>query len=196
MKKFTIIGFITLLLATACSKDDTGTPKNGSLLLLEVDYVTNTFVGGKEYVYSQTSISTDTVPLKAFYISPCDFGELVVRFEPTRDTIFNGIIRWQHTGEVIVPERVNPSDEFEFLPSSARIKPENSQFQPIYIDQHCYPSSFAEIWDPISRLKATSSYFDSNKKIGIFLYTPSVGYPDDEINRHQEDWRWFIVMYK
>lgn len=200
MKKLSIIGVITLLLVTSCTKDENNTSDNGSLLLLEVDYVTNTFQGGKEYKYS-SAIQTDTVPVKASYISPCDFGELAISFEPflnmpAVDTIFKGVIRWQHTGEVVVPQAFDPVNNFASTADLTNNTPSNSQFQVIYIDDHCMPASYAPIWSAIGDLSKTKEYYNPNKKIGIFLYTPGVGYPDDQVNKHQEEWRWFIIMYK
>lgn len=200
MKKFAIVGLVPLLfLAIACSKDD-NTHSNDSILLLEVDYVSNTFIGGKEYSYSSAEY-TDTVPVKASYISPCDFGELVISYEPIKnnpaiDTIFKGVIRWQHTGEVVVPKMIDPPSNFEANANAISNTPNSSQFQVIFIDEHYQPANYKPIWDAISDLNKSKEYYNPNKKIGIFLYTPGVGYPEDQINKHMEDWRWFIVMYK
>ncbi|MDR0661170.1 MAG: hypothetical protein LBG19_10320 [Prevotellaceae bacterium] len=98
----------------------------------------------------------------------------------------------------MVPEQIIPASNFQHSSSTStsRIKPDNSQFQIIHIDEHCIPSSFESIWEPVSNLEKVRDYYNSNKKVGIFLYTSGVGYPDDQINKHKEDWRWFIVMYK
>ncbi len=199
MKTTTALGLFVLLILTACNKDESS-PGNDSLLLLEVDYLTNTFIGGKEYTYS-SSVHADTVPVKACYVSPCDFGELAICFEPFKnrpaiDTIFKGEIMWQHTGAIEVPEVFCPASKFSSTTSTASNTPSNFQFQVIFIDENCHPASFSPIWNAVSDLSKAKEYYNPNKKIGIFLYTPGVGYPSDEVSRHKNEWRWFIVMYK
>lgn len=199
MKKI-IIGVITLLFATACSKDENSASKNGYLLLYEIDYISNTFKGGKEYRYS-SCVDTDTIPVKATYISPCDFGELAISYEPFKDqdavdTIFKGIIKWQHFGEIEIPEAFESANSFELVSNVPNAIPSKSQFQIIHIDEACIPDSFTPIWNAISNLKKTNEYYTLNKKIGIFLYMPGMGFGDDGINKHKDEWRWFIVMHK
>lgn len=200
MKKITTFGLLVLLLLVACSNDKKESLDVSSLLLLEIDYKTNTFVGGKEYTYSENAY-VDTVPVRASYIPLDVAGELTVSYLPFEsyqavDTIiFKGEVKWQHTGAMVLPKAITPASSFTTT-NAVNTTPGASQFQAIFIDESFRPSSYTPIWNAISNLSKIKEYYDPNVKIGIFLYTPGIGFPFSEDNPHQNDWRWFIVMYK
>lgn len=192
MKVETLLGLLALFIITACSDKSANLSSNNSLLLLEVDYVTNTFVGGKEYTFS-TSTITDSVPV-VVKTHPCDFCNLVVEYTPTNEVIFEGKLnRGPYIGNpILFPKDFALPSSFE-RNSKATPFPGNMQFQVIYIDEDFHPSSYTPVWNAISNLKIVSDYYSVNRKVGIFLYTRIIGTPGED---HYKEWSWFIVMYK
>lgn len=194
MRRITLISFIIFLFVSACT-ENAETPQGGSLLLLEIDYTTYEFKGGKEYMYS-SAIAADTVPVKTIVKPPCDYGFLIVRYERTKDTIFCGTVCYNsNAGEIEIPKAFDPVNRFAPALNPVNVIPSKSQFQLIHIDELLVPNSFTPIWNAICNLEKINTYYDPNKKIGIFLYTPGI-YGNDGVNKHKEEWRWFVLMYK
>jgi len=174
---------VLALLLPGCTKDDTC-----KILLLRVDYTTNTFEGGHEQILSKGITDSDSIPIIVNYDPPGDFGNIRLLYEPTSETIFNGSIIWMGTGKISYPESFMDPNKYSTLSNPIDL-PDISRIQQFY----SYGNNqldFSGIWESINDLEIVSEYLKSFKKITFFLYTPSVGLGDPNT------WDWFVIMNK
>ncbi len=193
MKK--IISFLSLfILLTSCSTDllnqANGTDLanqsgNNKVLLLKVDYTTNTFEGGKELTFDS---NTTTFSTNYQYVTPSDFGSIKIFYTELNSLLFYGDIIWMGTGEIHFPTDFQPASSFEFvntfaaidLPSVENIfNPNNEIF------------NYTNPLNQVIYLSKVIEYRASNPNASakIFLYQPSVGIGDPAT------WKW-IIMFK
>lgn len=182
-KALLLIGFLVLL---GCSNASDN--KNASkVVLLRVDFMTSVFEGGKELVFSVDRNNLDTIPILVDYKPPGDFGNITLYYQPSGEMIFDGGIIWMGTGQINYPENFRPPDEFELMETAIEL-PDASKFQIVFDNLDNQSIDYASIWNAISNLKIVDDYLKENKKIGLFLYTPSVGVGDPN------EWDWFVIL--
>lgn len=185
MKKLILL-FLTLFLI-CCTDDNEHKSRSGNtILLLRVDFTTYNFEGGHEQQISEVITGSDTIPISVNYKAPGDFGNISLYYQPTNTLLFDGSIIWMGTGKISYPKRFEPADSYARLVTPIE-KPDDSRFQCLFGTP---PADYSLIWNSISRLKIVSDYLKSHKKIGIFLYTPSVGIGNPK------EWDWFLIMNK
>lgn len=194
-----LIFLIVIFLAAGCVKkaipmppsSETANPQAppaGNILLLQVDYLSFNFEGAKELSVSQPS-SSDSLPIKVDYKTPSDFGSLFLSYKPTNDSLFFGTIVWSGTGKKDFPATMDAATSFSLLNSSLA-KPINSRFQTIFYLQYPQAINYSALWNAIDKLQIVGTYLNFNKKIGIFLYMPSVGIGNPA------EWNWYLIMSK
>jgi len=203
MKNFIVLPFLSLFLLVACSKSSVDDPALqedpvikpiprtetvNTILLLKIDYLTYKFEGGSEKFISAGLANTDSIPIEIFYISPCDLGRLSLFYKPTNDLLFDGIILWASSGVqgIIAPAKFNHPDTY-FKTIVEPAQPDDSRFQKIFPNT---TFNYSKLWKSISNLCIVTEYLQYNKKIGLLLYTPSVGVGDPR------DWDWFVFLSK
>jgi len=177
-----------LIILASCSKDsaiERGETTN-TILLMKVNFSSYIFEGGSEEIITKGLTKTDTLPISVVYKSPNDFGNLSLFYQPTGDLIFDGSIIWMGTGKISYPTSFQNASSFP-LNKFSITKPDSSMFQTIFDNGDI---EYDKIWNAISNLSIVSEYMKSNKKIGVFLYTPGVGVGDPNI------WDWIILMSK
>jgi len=179
MKALTIL--VLALLFTGCTKDD-----NCKILLLRIDYMTNTFEGGHEQILSKGIADSDSIPIIVDYDPPGDFGNIKLSYEPTGETIFNGSIIWMGTGKISYPESFLNPQKYSTISNPIDL-PDISKLHNLYMSNQL---DYSSIWESINDLKIVSEYLKSEKGITLFLYTPSVGAGDPNT------WDWFVIMNK
>ena len=191
MKKYLLLSILFISLIS-CRKDcnyksDKIKSNNNSILMLKVDFSTYAFEGGKKTEFS-TNISCDSIPVVEYVQSPGDIGSSLLKFIPTDDSLFFGSIIWMGVGSMIYPSDM--SMDFTEGDCSASL-PSASQFQHIgnYTKDIIDSSKYEKIWATISKLEVMSEY-NSQSKIGIYLYVSSVG-PGDA-----SEWDWFVFFFK
>ena len=173
--------------ARSTGSDVTSTPGTSSakLLILKVDYTNRIFEGGQEINLTGAIINCDSIPLKKEYQSPGDFGNLRLLYLFTNDTIFDGSIIWSGHGRMRLPKTLNPPNSFLVL-NNKIVMPDSSRLQNLHFT---YPASRDSIpWSAISNLDIVKQYLKYNKKVGYFLYTPSVGMGNPA------EWDWFFIL--
>jgi len=170
----------------SCSKDNDKIGVFNSILLLRVDYMTNQFEGGNEQFINGEITDSDTIPIAVIYKAPGDFGNISLYYQPTNDLLFDGSIIWMGTGTIKYPKTFKSAGSYSLL-NNPIVKPDDSRFKCIFGNP---PTDYSLIWNSISRLKIVTDYLKSNKKISLFLYTPSVGIGNPY------EWDWFIIMNK
>ena len=180
MKKTYLIGLSLLLFG--CIKED-----YSKILLLKVDYMTNTFEGGYEQVLSKGITESDTIPISVEYVPPGDFGNIRLIYKPTSETIFNGSIIWAGTGKISYPKSFSEPSKYQKLSTQIGLDSTQIQYLKYFSPRNL---EFSNVWESINDLKVVSEYLNSQKKIVFFLYTPSVGAGDPNT------WDWFVIMNK
>ncbi len=169
--------------------------KTSSVLLLKIDYLTNTFEGGAEIKLSRPVSNTDILPVIVDYKSPGDFGYIKLYYEPSDEMIFNGDIIWMGEGELKYPKTFKYADQFDRIITCAAIMPfSTNKVQPINMRvlPSMYPQEledFMPIYNDIRNLKILEEYKSENK-IGLLLYTPCVGIGD------LAHWDWYMMFFK
>jgi hypothetical protein len=183
LMKYTTITVLFFLSLLGCTKD--GCSK---ILLLKVDYMTNTFEGGHEQILSKGISDSDTIPIIVEYAPPGDFGNIRLIYKPGSETIFDGSIIWMGTGKISYPKSFYDPGNYPKLSYQINF-PDSSRIQ--YLDYFSPRNlDYSNIWESINDLEIVSEYLSSQKKIVFFLYTPSVGAGDPNT------WDWFVIFNK
>ena len=159
------------------------------LLLLKVDFTTNTFEGGKEFVFDE---NTTEFTVTSTYQAPGDFGSIQLYYEPLNELIFDGGIIWMGTGVIEYPNTMLEVSDFQTIEDPVD-NPNVSLFTNVmYSEFAYYPEDidYTTLWNSIANLQVVEEYRLSNpdSEIKLFLYTPSVG------AGNPEEWDWFILF--
>ena len=180
--------FIALFLLMACSKNaNKPTPSSGSVLMLKVDYTTNTFEGGKEFSFAKSS---PTFTIKNEYVSPGDFGSVKLIYNELNELLFDGTIIWMGTGKIIFPQNIQSAAQFTRVQTNDTVYPTNgleNVFNP-YNESYNYTN----MWLAIQSSAKVRDYLTANPSVTVkvFLYTPSVGVGNPA------EWDWIIFLNK
>lgn len=182
--------FIVLSMLLSCSKDnDLKKIQNGQkankVLMLKVDYTTNTFEGAKELTFTKP---TTTFTICNQYKAPGDFGSIKLIYQELNEILFDGTIHWMGLGQMNFPESLKPSVEFDKVITLDFIYPVNG-FQNVFNPNNAI-YDYTQVWMSIMPLVQVREYLKSNpnQTVKIFLYTPSVGIGKSS------DWDWIIYM--
>jgi len=188
-KIISILAIVFLMIS--CSKEketENCNPKNNGskVLMLKVDYVTNKFEEGKEFIFSDSS---STFTISKDYKSPSDFGYLKYNFQELSEPLFDGTIVWMGLGEINFPKDLLPQDKFKRVETNDYVTPK-SGFENIFDSPN--PYDFNVPWLSVQSLVKVREYLKSNPNasVKIFLYMPSVGSGDPL------DWDYIIFMKK
>jgi len=177
-----------LLLATGgiCSCEDQS-QFNNKVLMLMVDYTTNTFKGGKELGFAG---NLETFTITREYKAPSDFGYLKLFYEEVNELLFSGTIIWMGLGKMEFPKVLLSANQFQRVDIHNYIPPKNG-FENI-LDLTNQPFDYELVWVAVQSLAKTREYLHSNPEqvVKLFLYTPSVGVGNPE------DWYWIIYLKK
>jgi hypothetical protein len=192
MKKL-LLSSLIMGLMIFCSKNDEQiiekeTVVANKVLLLQVDYTSNTFEGGTELAFSPA----DSFTISSTYQAPGDFGSVQLYYEELQEKIFDGTIFWMGTGSMTYPTSIDSANTFITLPNNLP-QPADSVFAPVMYDELAYypdTIAYAQIWNAIDNLEKVSNYRSVNTEsnIHLFLYTPSVGDGDPK------EWDWFVIL--
>lgn len=189
MKKSLFILFIFVSLFSSCSEetvtvvDNTNEPNK--VLLLKVDYLTNTFQGGKETTYTENSnsftISHQSVPA-------ADFGNIKLKYNEINQIIFDGDIIWMGLGQIHYPQNMLAANQFDAVLTADVVFPTTS-FNHI-LPQPNLGNNYNQVWMAVQNLVKVRQYLISNPigVVHLYLYTPSVGVGNPA------DWKWIILM--
>lgn len=191
--KAKILYLFLLGILFACNSEDInmdanlGTNAPNQVLLLKVDYTTNTFEGGTIFGFPQKS---DNFTIENKYVEPGDFGNVKLIYKEPNQTLFEGTIHWMGLGKMTFPEKLEPAKDFEIDPSKNYILPKNG-FEDIF-NPDKRELNYEKPWNSIQGLEKVREFLatNPNQKAKLFLYTPSVGEGDPK------DWYWIIYLRK
>jgi hypothetical protein len=193
MKKHLLLFCLPVLLLYSCKKEPVDVPvlgKGATLTLLRVNYLDNSFLGGKTFNYPTYYSVNDSVPVHTFSRTDGTEGFLAQVYVPTNDTIFNGGTSLAGTGKLWYPvfeDRASFGDAGAITPAPAyaAIQQLMPKGQPLP------PFSVSQVWGAVGGLAITKEYLKlPNARIGLFLYKPSQG------PGNPADWSWVWVLYK
>ncbi len=170
-----------------CSRDYVSQGKS-TFLVVQIDYKTYKFEGASEQVLYSDFTAADTLPLTVNYIPPADFGNVAFNYQPKNELVFDGSIIWMGTGQLKFPA-IKSASNFS-RGSQVAVRPDTTGFQ--FLQPAVLPQNYDldSIWMDIADLKIVNEYLKSHKKVGIFLYTPSVGVGNPA------DWNWYLFFNK
>jgi hypothetical protein len=189
MKKLLFILFIFVSLFSSCSEENSTSAENttpqNKVLLLKVDYLTNTFQGGKETTYAENSnsftISHQSVPA-------ADFGNIKLKYDEINQILFDGNIVWMGLGQINYPQNMLAANQFQIVLTDDIIFPTTS-FNHI-LPQSNLSNDYNQVWMAVQNLVKVRQYLISNPTgvVHLYLYTPSVGVGNPA------DWKWIVLM--
>lgn len=187
MKTNNLIPFLVILLFGCDSENYSKVETKNQVLLLKIDYLTNTFESGIEFQFSQ---QTDDFTIESDYMPPGDFGYIKLKYKELNEPLFEGTIHWMGLGEMNYPNNLLPSEKFNFVTTEDYVYPSNG-FEDIFNPQEI-DLDYDAPWSTAQKIAKTREYLQSNRsqKVKLFLYTPSVG------AGNPEDWDWIIFMKK
>jgi hypothetical protein len=141
------------------------------VLMLTVDYLSNAFKGGIEFMFSNNS---DTFTISHQYKAPGDFGWLKLYYTEINEQLFYGTIIWMGCGQMYFPENLLTTDLFQRVGTFDYIFPRNG-FENIFDNYD--NGNYEPVWSSVQGLVKAREYLQSNpnQKVKIFLYAPSVG---------------------
>lgn len=182
----------------SCTKNNNAIPSNTStnatvlppqnkLLTLKIDYLTNTFEGALETIYSNP---TSSFTISKQYKTPGDFGYINFFYQEFNQLIFDGEIIWMEKGNLIYPTSFIAPSQFSITTSPSSVTP-SAGFE--NLDNTGYAGNnvnFYAMWGAIQNLALVRSYLNSNPTCTVkyFLYTPSVGVGNPA------DWDWIVFI--
>jgi len=187
MFKGKIYAFVLLVvLCTSCTKEESENINgNNKVLLLKVDYLTNTFEGGKEFTFEK---ETPSFTIVNEYRPPSDFGKIKLTYKELNETLFDGSIIWHVKGRMDFPKNLADPTQFDEVSFKNVVYP-TAGFENIFNVSNQIPDHSAA-WLAIQSLSKVRDYLQSNptEKVKLFLYTPSVGVGNPA------DWDWIILI--
>ena len=187
MKKIAFFLSLVALLSVSCDNDEQDKQDSyvSSVLMLTVDYTTNTFTGGKELLFSKKS---ENFTISYEYAPPGDFGHIKLFYEEINEMLFYGTIIWMGLGRMEFPQNFLNANKFETVTTKDYVIPKND-FEDVF-PQFETTFDYELIWNKVERLVKVREYLRSNPEqvVKMFLYTPSVGVGNPE------DWYWIIFL--
>lgn len=202
--------FVLTFLALSCEKEpvepDTPEPNpveidipgvDSNILIMKVDYQTFQYEGYTTVNVDITNNSSDTIPFLAEYCPPGDIGYIKLFYENSSHLLFYGGMIWMGCGNLHFPT------SFMELPAQSAGLPYPGNNRICFIDfsgaQQPLPWNYdlvdetmiENVWETISKQPEFQHYYSkTNKKVAVFLYTPSVG------GGNPADWDFIIFVEK
>lgn len=175
----------------SCTADDTAEPlvldpvTGNKVLMLKVDYTTNTFEGGTELSFDAPNT---TFTIETEYQEPGDFGWIKLYYAEQEAKIFDGEIHWMGLGTLHYPESFEPASSFEHVLTDDYVTPEAGFENVFNPSEQVY--DYTQPWSHVQGLVKVRQYLQTNPTatVKLFLYTPSVGIGDPA------DWDWIIIL--
>ena len=158
------------------------------LLVVQIDYETYKFEGASEQFLLSDFTTVDTLPLASNYSLPGDFGNVAFNYQPKNELVFDGSIIWMGTGQLKFPT-IKSASNFS-RGSQVAVRPDTTGFQFLQPAVMTQNYDLDSIWMDVAELEIVNEYLKSHKKVGLFLYTPSVG------AGNPADWNWYLFFNK
>ncbi|MDO5523013.1 MAG: hypothetical protein Q4G48_03095 [Bacteroidia bacterium] len=188
MRKAKILLLLMAALLLGCASDNLDLEEEApnQVLMLKVDYETNTFEGGTEFKFPT---QTTSFTIENEYVPPGDFGSVKLIYKELGESLFFGTIHWMGTGEMTFPEKLEPAHSFKHVDTYDLRYP--SGYEDVFNPDN-RELDYKKAWLSVQGLVKAREYLaaNPNQKAKMFLYTPSVG------AGNPKDWYWVIYMKK
>jgi len=180
-----LIVILFLLVASMGCEHSTEPIIGNKVLLLKVDFKTNTFEGGTELSFAN---QTETFTITSIYNPPGDFGDIRLKYSELDETLFFGTIIWMGKGKMLYPKSILPADKFESVVTDDYITPK-AGFENVF-NPYNGTYDYNQVWSSVQALVKVRQYLRSNPdaSVKLFLYTPSQGMGNPA------DWDWIIFL--
>lgn len=174
---------ILIISFSRCNKENLPEDK---VLLLKIDFTTNTFEGGHELSFNNQAT---TFTITNEYHSPGDFGSITLFYSEIDATLFSGTIIWAGCGKISYPEQWLSAEDFERTFDEMFVFPSNG-FENVFNYSYETEHNYNPVWNSVQQIIKVREYLatNPNQKVKIFLYQPSVG--DGDSN----DWKWILFL--
>lgn len=187
MKRLSLL-LVATLSFFACSKKNPNTivnPSTNKVLMIKIDYLTNTFEGGQELSFAQSSNGFNVSVIDT---PATDFGSVKIMYDDVNAPLFHGTIHWMGLGERSYPQSLLAPSAFSNVLTNDYITPING-FQNVY-PGYMPNTDHMAAWARAQGIVETRAYLNSNPNqvVKVFLYTPSVGVGDPA------DWDWYFFL--
>lgn len=146
------------------------------ILICKVDYLTFRYKGFYALNVSGKTNNGDVIPITSEYMSPGDFGFIKLYYSDKTNLLLDGTIVWNGRGALSFPESFRAG-----LPEKEAIPfPGVEYFARLGENGHYVETAdeweMQHIWQSVSYQKEFQHYYgNSNKKVAVYLYAPSVG---------------------
>lgn len=157
-----------------CDCDDDCTQSNNRVLMLKVDYATNQFEEGIEYVFDQ---KTDSFTLDVILDWDSTSGTFLINYKEINETLLFGTISLFSPGEILSPTSMHTPEYFETIDTEDILFPKNG-FTMLSVSSQSVNFEAFNVWLSVQRLKKVRNFLRSNpeQKIKIFIYSPNGPY--------------------
>ena len=189
MKKISFLIF-TAFLVVSCSNEQPEPQHNTNILMLKVDFLTNTFEGGYEFNFKN---APDEFTLSVDYQPAADLGYIKLYYDEIDELLFNGTMVWRGgCGQIDYPANLLPASAFDVVSPVRGDGVASDGFEKILAENNLTDATCDAVWANIKDLSKVVDYLHENpgQKIRIFLYTPSVG------RGNPADWDWILFLEK
>ena len=189
MKKLLFILIVFVSLFSSCTEENAPAEETqnapNKVLLLKVDYLTNTFQGGKETTYTENS---NTFTISHQSVPAADFGNIKLKYNEINQILFDGDIIWMGLGQIHYPQNMLAANQFDAVLTADVVFP-TTNFNPI-LSQPNLGNNYNQVWMAVQNLVKVRQYLISNPTgvVHLYLYTPSVGFGNPA------DWKWIVLM--
>ena len=182
-----LLSLISLLFSCNSDNADLDETTSTQVLMLKVDYTTNTFEGGTEFHFSK---QTDSLTIVNEYVEPNDFGSVKLIYQELNEPLFDGTIHWMGLGKMTFPESLQPAHDFKNVDTKDLRYPMGG-FENVFNPKN-EKHDYNKVWLSVQGLVKVREYLiaNPNQKAKLFLYTPSVG------EGNPLDWDWIIYLKK
>ncbi len=157
-----------------CDCDDDCNQSKNRVLMLKVDYATNQFEEGIEYVFDQ---KTDSFTLDVILDWDSTSGTFLINYKEINETILFGTISLFSPGEILSPTSMHTPEYFETIDTEDILFPKNG-FTMLSVSSQSVNFEAFNVWLSVQRLKKVRNFLRSNpeQKIKIFIYSPNGPY--------------------
>ena len=185
MKTKILLLTLMSLLIVSCKSDFIEEVDTNNVLMLKVDYLTNSFEGGTEFHFPK---QTDHFTIINEYVQPNDFGSVKLIYKELNEPVFEGTIHWMGLGKMTFPESLQPANAFKPVNTFDLVYPTNG-FENVF-NPNNQKYEYENVWLSVQGLVKVRAYLQANpaQQVKLFLYTPSVGVGDPA------DWYWIVYL--
>lgn len=184
MKKTLLLLVLFTSFLFSCDTPEDDSPEQSSIVILLIDYTTNTFQGGASVFTPKVDFAFTELPVTTDITEPTNDlnGSVSLILSSTNEQIFNGALSDEGNADIFTPSILSPSSFFTLVdelpyPASLTVDDVDGPYQ----------ESFETTWEAIDKLNIVDVFRGDGALFGRYLYKPS-----EDVT---ENWKWLVIMY-